>query len=291
MNILLIGRTGQLGHSILKENTVHRIFSPDRTELDIESRKSCQKMIAELCPDVVINTAAFHNVPQCEIEQHRAFKVNCLAVRDLALACKKTGALLITFSTDYVFDGMQNVPYQEDDRTNPLQIYGISKLCGEFAALATAPEHAVVIRTCGLYGLVGASSKGGNFVDQRISDAQNHIQLEMGCDQIISPTYTVDLAKALLKLIEHPGIVPGIYHLVNEGACTWFEFTQAIYELMDINIKLYPVDRGGMSGEMQRPLYSALANTKAGALGITLPHRRDALKCYLAEKYGSVAMK
>ena len=287
MNILLIGRTGQLGGSILSENTLHRIYSPDRTELDIESKESCERAVAKLRPDVVINTAAFHNVPQCEVEPRRAFEVNCLAVRDLVLICKKAGILLVTFSTDYVFGGEQNMPYREDGQTKPLQIYGMSRLAGEMAVMATAPQHVVVIRTCGLYGLSGASSNGGNFVDKRIADAQTNSKLKMGCDQVVSPTYTVDLAKAVLKLIEHPQIVPGIYHIVNEGYCTWFEFTKAIYELMGINVSVRPVDRGGMNGEMRRPLYSVLANTKARAFGITLPHWRDALGRYLTEKYGS----
>lgn len=285
MNILLIGRTGQLGGSILAEQTSHRIFAPGRDELDIESKESCARAIAEFHPNVVINTAAFHNVLQCEVEPLRAFAVNCQSVRDLALICKKADALLVTFSTDYVFGGEQNTPYHEDDRTGPLQMYGISRLAGELAALAMAPQHAVVIRTCGLYGLSGASSKGGNFVDKRITDAQTCSELDMGCDQIVSPTYTGDIAQALLKLIEHPQLVSGIYHLVNEGACTWSEFTQAIYILMGINVNVRSVDRGGMSGEMRRPLYSALANTKARALGITLPHWRDALVRYLRQKY------
>ena len=285
MNILLIGKTGQLGGSILARQASHRIYALDRSDLDIESRESCERAIAECRPDVVINTAAFHNVPQCEVEPHRAFAVNCQSVRDLSAICKKLDVRLVTFSTDYVFGGEQRTPYREDDRTVPLQIYGISRLAGELAALATAPQHAVVIRTCGLYGLSGASSKGGNFVDKRIADAKTNSELEMGCDQVVSPTYTGDLAQAVLKLIEHPQLVPGIYHLVNEGECTWFEFTKAIYEIMDQKVAVRPVDRGGMSGEMRRPLYSALANTKARGLGITLPHWRDALERYLAEKY------
>ena len=285
MNILLIGKTGQLGGSILAEQTPHRIYAPDRSELDIESKESCERAIAEFRPDVVINTAAFHNVPQCEVEPHRAFAVNCQAVRDLAAICKKMDVRLITFSTDYVFGGEQRTPYREDDRTGPLQMYGISRLAGELVALATASQHAVVIRTCGLYGLSGATSKGGNFVDKRIADAQTNSELDMGCDQVVSPTYTGDLAQAVLKLIEHPQHVPGIYHLANEGECTWFEFTKAIYEIMNLDVKVRPVDRGGMSGEMRRPLYSALANTKARALGITLPHWRDALERYIREKY------
>ena len=265
--------------------TAHRIYAPGRDELDIESGESCERAIAEFRPDVVINTAAFHNVPQCEVEPLRAFAVNCQSVRDLAAICKRMNARLVTFSTDYVFGGEQRMPYREDDRTGPLQMYGISRLAGELAALATAPQHAVVIRTCGLYGLSGATSKGGNFVDKRIADAQTNSALEMGCDQVISPTYTVDLAKAVLKLIEHPQLVPGIYHLVNEGECSWFEFTKTIYEMMNLAIKVSPVDRGGLSGDMRRPLYSALGNTKARALGIKLPHWRDALGRYLAEKH------
>lgn len=291
MNILLIGKTGQLGSSILAEQTALRIFAPSRADLDIESKESCERAIAEFRPDVVINTAAFHNVPQCEVEPLRAFAVNCQSVRDLAFACKKANALFVTFSTDYVFGGEKKTPYREDDRTQPLQMYGISRLSGELAALATAPQHAIVIRTCGLYGLSGASSKGGNFVDKRIADAKTCKELEMGCDQIVSPTYTGDLAQAVLKLIEHPQLVPGIYHLVNEGECNWFEFTKAIYDLMNINVKVNPVDRGGVSGEMRRPFYSALANTRASALGITLPHWRTALQFYLNKKYGDSAQK
>lgn len=288
LNILLIGKTGQLGGSILAENTDHRIFAPSRTELDIESKKSCEHAIAEFHPDIVVNTAAFHNLPQCETEPMRAFAVNCLAVRDLAELCARMNVRLVTFSTDYVFGDERRTPHREDDHTQPLQIYGISRLAGEQAALAVAPRHTVIIRTCGLYGLGGASSKGGNFVDKRIADARIAHELEMGCDQVVSPTYTGDLAQAVLKMIEHPKLVPGIYHLVNEGKCTWFEFTKAIYALAGLDIKVIPVDRGGMSGNMRRPLYSALINTKAKSLGIRLPHWRDALSRYLEVSFGNL---
>ena len=145
MKILLIGKTGQLGGSILREKNNHHIDAPDRTELDIESKHSCARAIEKFCPNVVINTAAFHNLPQCEMEPHRAFEFNCLAVRELALLCKKAGALLVTFSTDYVFDGGKRTPYQEDDQANPLQVYGISRLAGELAALAAARQNTVII--------------------------------------------------------------------------------------------------------------------------------------------------
>lgn len=287
MKILLIGKTGQLGGSILAEQTNHEIFAPGRDELDIECASSFEREMQKFRPELVINTAAFHNVPQCESEPSRAFEVNCVAVRNLAAICAKKHVRFVTFSTDYVFGGEKRTPYLEEDRPNPLQIYGISRLAGEFTALSTAPRHAMVIRTCGLYGLSGASSKGGNFVDKRIADAGSLNELEMGCDQIVSPTYTGDLARAVLKLVEHPQPVSGIFHLVNEGECTWFEFTKAIYELQGLDVKVRPVDRGGMSGEMRRPLYSVLANTRAKSLGITLPHWRDALQRYLQEKFGN----
>lgn len=285
MKILLIGKTGQLGGSILEKNSTHEIYAPPRSELDMASRESCQKVFEKYHPDIVINTAAYHNVPQCEEKPQQAFQINCIALRDLAVICKETQTLLVTFSTDYVFNGKQKTPYREGDRTAPLQIYGMTRLAGELAALNAAPAQTIIIRTCGLYGLNGANSKGGNFVDKRITDAQTLTQLEMGCDQIVSPTFTGDLALAVLELIEHPQLVPGIYHLVNEGECSWFEFTRAIYDLMNIDIELHPVDRGGKSGDMRRPLYSILANTKAQALGIKLPHWKSALTRYLTEKY------
>ena len=285
MKILLIGKTGQLGADILRNNAHHEIYAPDRTVLDICSQDAIDAVVDDIRPDVVINTAAFHNVPLCETDPLSAFRVNCVAVRDLAVACHRVKALLVTFSTDYVFDGKKKVFYQEDDKPAPLQIYGITRVAGEYAALSVAHDHSIVIRTCGLYGSSGAQSKGGNFVDKRVQDAETQVFLEMGSDQVVSPTYTHDLGKAVLQLIEHPQRKPGIYHLVNEGQCSWYELTKAIYEIMGLPVHVKPLDRGGKSGDMRRPLYSALANTKARALGIMLPPWRDALGRYLRQKY------
>jgi dTDP-4-dehydrorhamnose reductase len=287
MKILLIGKSGQLGGDLIRNNTKHEIYAPGREILDLGSPDGGARVIAEHRPDVVINTAAFHNVPQCETDPATAFLVNCVAVRDLAMACRKEGSLFVTFSSDYVFGGEKRTPYFEDDKPGPLQLYGISRLAGEFAALSSAPDHAVIIRTCGLYGASGAASKGGNFVDKRVRDAASRSTLEMGSDQTIAPTSTEDLSQAVLRLIDHPRLVaPGIYHLVNEGECTWYEFTKAIYDIMGSTVTVIPVDRGGKSGDMRRPLYSVLANTRAGAIGISLPPWQDALRRYLENKYG-----
>lgn len=284
MKVLLIGKTGQLGGDLLRNNPGHDIYAPGREELDIASGHAIRQVVAAAAPDVVINTAAFHNVPLCETEVESAFRINCAAVRDLAAACRERKASFITFSSDYVFGGEKRSPYLEDDRPQPLQMYGISRLAGELTARATAPEQAVIIRTCGLYGRSGAQSKGGNFVDKRLQDAKSHRVLEMGCDQVVSPTSTDDLSRAVWQLLAHPGAEAGIYHLVNEGECTWYEFTRAIYELAGLEMEVVPVDRGGISGTMRRPLYSVLGNGRARSYGIVLPHWRDALARYLKEK-------
>ncbi len=282
MKILLIGKTGQLGGDILKNGSAeHEILAPGRSQLDICDSENLEQIISYK-PDVVINTAAFHNLALCETEYQAAFRVNCIAVRDLAQICNKIGARFVTISTDYVFGGEKRMPYTESDRPTPLQVYGISKLAGEFAALSTAPQQSIVIRTCGLYGKSGSASKGGNFISKRLADARRSDVLDMGCDQRVCPTSTPDLSKAVLQLIAHPQAEAGIYHLVNNGECTWYEFTKAIYEILSLKVKVNPVDRQGLSDGMRRPLYSVLANTKAKALGIELPPWRDALEKYLS---------
>jgi dTDP-4-dehydrorhamnose reductase len=281
MRVLLIGKTGQLGGDLLHNNPGHEIIAPGHDELDIANGAVTGRFIADLKPDLVINTAAFHNVPLCEIEVEQTFRINCAAVRDLALACRATGARFVTFSSDYVFGGEKRTPYREDDRPQPLQMYGISRVAGEYSAQAIYPEGSVIIRTCGLYGHSGTASTLSNFVDKRLEDAKVARRLEMGCDQVVSPTSTYDLSRAVWRLVSHPGGATGFYHLVNEGESSWYEFTRAIYEIAGLKVEVVPVDRRGMSGTMRRPLYSVLANTRARAIGIELSHWRDALKRYL----------
>jgi dTDP-4-dehydrorhamnose reductase len=281
MRILLIGATGQLGSDLIRNNPGHHIVAPTKTELDVTHSAMVAAAIRDSSPDWVINTAAFHNVPLCEKQPDKAFHVNCVAVRDLAVACKSHSARLMTFSTDYVFNGKHQKPYREDDRAEPLQIYGISKLAGEFAAQAAAGDCVFIVRTCGLYGRSGAASKGGNFVDNRLKDARVLTALDMASEQTICPTSTEDLSTAVFDLIAQSSLETGIYHLINEGQCTWYEFTKAIYEYMDVKTLVRPIDRGGGANSVRRPLYSALANTRARSLGIALPPWQDALKRYL----------
>src|ERR1700740_2804644 len=173
MRILLIGRTGQLGGDLLRNGAGNDIAAPERSELDITRADQMRSAIAAHRPELVINCAAFHNVPMCEEQPEQAFRVNCVAVRDLAAACRDAGSRLISFSSDYVFGGDKRTPYAEDDLPHPLQLYGISRLAGEHAALSTAPDHAVIIRTCGLYGSSGAPPQGGNLGRRRGGGSQS----------------------------------------------------------------------------------------------------------------------
>ena len=285
MHILLIGGTGQLGGDLARNNPGHDIFVPDREELDVVRTDQIRTALAIYRPELVINCAAFHNVPLCETRPDEAFRTNCVAMRNLAVACTEFGARLLTFSSDYVFGGDLREPYAEDDLPKPLQIYGISRLAGEHAVLSSAPGMAVVIRTCGLYGRNGARSKGGNFVDGRIADARAGRNIEMACEQIVAPTSSDDLSRAVFALIEQGKELSGIYHLVNAGACSWYEFTCEIVRLSGFRTSVIPVDRGGKSGEMRRPIYSVLANVRARKLGVTLRPWQEALEEYLQFKY------
>ena len=285
MKILLIGATGQLGSDLLRNNPGHEIVAPGRAALDLARPGEAAAAVKRLRPELVINCAAFHNVPKCEEDPAQAFLVNCAAVRDLAAACAELGIRLVTFSSDYVFGGERKTPWLEEDLPAPLQIYGITRLASEHAALAAAPAHAVVVRTCGLYGRSGARSKGGNFVDGRVADARAGKRIERACEQVVAPTSTEDLSRAVFALVAHPWLTPGIYHLVNEGACSWYEFTREIVRVIGAQVEVVPVDRGGRTGDMRRPLYSVLANTRARALGITLRPWQEALAEYLRVKY------
>ena len=283
-NVLVLGASGQLGSALtpLLKGEGNCVFAPKSSDVDICDLGALNRSIDSHKPSLIINCAAFHNVPVCESQSMDAFRVNFLAVRNLAELCEARGIKLITFSSDYVFGGEKATPYDEWDTPAPLQVYGMSRLAGEAAVLAWAPHFGIVVRTCGVFGHTVSKSKGLNFVDRRIQEGNQVTSLEMACEQVVSPTYAVDLATATLKLAFHPGAVSGIYHLINEGSCSWFDFTCAIYEFAEIPVSVVPVDRRGLSGDMRRPLNSALRNNKARSLGITMPDRRSALSRYIS---------
>jgi len=281
--ILLIGKTSQLGTEIIKDANEfnYEVFGFDSKEVDITNVKQVLEQLERIKPDIVINTGAYHIVPKCEENPVLAMNVNFIAVRNLAKFCKERNIIFLTYTTDYVFDGEKRFPYEEDDLPNPIQIYGLSKLAGEYAALQIYPEKSFVIRTCGVYGRkVGSTQKKGNFFLNIIKEAQGKETIEVSSEQIVNPTYAGDLSKATLKLL-NSNATPGIYHLTNEGFCSWAEFAQEIFRQGNINTRVIPVDRSGTFSGVKKPLFSALKNTKAKALGIELSAWQDGIKSYL----------
>ena len=280
--ILLIGKNGQLGAEIMKEAFPFgfEVFGFEKDELDVTSESQVREKIKEIKPDILINTSAHNAVLMCEKNSLPAMAINFIAVQNLARICKENNLIFITYSTDYVFDGEKGAPYEENDAPNPLQIYGISKLAGEYAALSYYPEGVFIIRTWGLYGGKGGSPEKGNFVLKIMKEALEKEIIEVSSEQIISPTCAGDLSKATLKLLNSEA-KHGIYHLINEGYCSWYDFAKEIFMLTGIKKELKPVDRGGLSGEMRRPKFSALENIKAKALGIELPSWQEGLKSYI----------
>lgn len=282
MKFLIIGKNGQLGGELVsvlrKRGFDFKAYG--REDLDITSVSQLKKKIDSERPDVVINASAFHVVPDCEKYPETSFEVNTIAIKNLAQICNDRKIIFVTYSTDYVFDGLKGFPYEEDDSQNPLQIYGLSKFAGEIAALNYS-NKSIVIRTCGVYGGEhGSRSKKGNFILNILSQTKDKKVLEVSSEQIVNPTYALDLAKSSIELIlKKPK--SGIYHLASEGFCSWADFAKEIIKCKNLSTKIVPVNRKGVSGELKRPLFSALKNTRAKRLGIILPPWQNGLERYL----------
>lgn len=283
MKILLIGKNGQLGQEIVNQavNFNYEIKPYSHHELDITNAQKLNDEITKTNPDVVINTTAYHVVAECDSNPLEAFNINTVAVKNLAEICSQNNKIFVTYSTDYVFDGCKGSPYVEEDNPNPVQMYGISKLAGEIVALNYNSES-IVIRTCGVYGgLTGSRSKKGNFVLTIIKEAQSgKKKMEISSEQIVSPTYAYDLAKATYLLLEKKPD-GGIYHMVNSGYCSWADFAKEIVKLKNLPMEIIAIDKSGFSSGVRKPLFSALKNSKAKKLGIELPIWQDALSRYL----------
>ena len=284
MKVLLIGANGQLGTDM---NRVFRaagdtVFPYVHAHLDVCSEASIAKVLDETHPDLVLNTAAYHRVEECEKRSDLAFQVNGTAPMHLAIACQKAGATLVHFSTDYVFGGYaKNSPYDEIDRPAPLNVYGASKVLGEYL-IPDYTDRYFILRVCGLYGTAGSSGKGGNFVETMLKKGMAGDNIRVVDDQVLTPTYTVDLAEAVRKLVLTEKY--GLYHLSSEGECSWYDFTRHIFESAGIQAKLSPVKSTEFNSPVKRPSYSVLSKAKARAVGVTLPSWKDALPRYLKQR-------
>lgn len=270
--ILVVGANGMLGRDLMAL-LGDRARGVDIDAIDITDLQSTERVVRTLHPSVVVNCAAYTDVDGCESNVETAMQVNGEGVAYLAMATRETGARLVQISTDYVFDGSKGGPYLEDDLPHPLSLYGESKLAGEMNA-AFNPEH-LIVRTQWLYGL-----HGRNFVETMLRLAGERNELDVVDDQLGSPTWTVDLAGAIVALIDSG--CTGIYHAANAGSCSWNEFARAIFEEAGLEILVRGMTTEQLNRPARRPLHSTLDCSKLERdTGFRLQPWRDALKSYL----------
>lgn len=276
--ILVVGANGMLGRDLIAL-LGDRGKGVDIAEIDITSPESVLTVIGDLKPEVVINCAAYTDVDGCESNVEMAMAVNGEGVGYLAMACRDSGALLVQISTDYIFDGGKGTPYLEDDAPCPLSVYGESKLAGEMNA-AFCQEY-LIVRTQWLYGL-----HGKNFVETMLRLGSEKDELTVVDDQIGSPTWTVDLARAIIALID--GGCRGIYHAANSEYCSWNGFAKAIFEEAGLNVLVRPMTTTELNRPARRPLYSTLECSKlTGDTGFAPQSWRSALREYLKQRTAS----
>jgi dTDP-4-dehydrorhamnose reductase len=284
MKVLLIGANGQLGSDLVRTLADVDLVPLTHQDVDICEPVGLREMVRHHTPDVVINTAAYHKVDECETNIERTFAVNTYGVRNLALACKERDCALLHMSTDYVFggDAARRKSYTETDLPGPINVYGIAKLTGEYFVRYIL-ERYWIVRSQWLYGVAGASGKGGNFVELMLRLAREGRDIKVVDDQTGSPTYTVDLAHKIAQLVrtEHYGL----YHITNAGACTWYQFACKIWELADLSPNAEPTTTAAFGAVATRPAYSVLDNAALRALGLDeMRSWEEALAAYLEER-------
>ncbi|MEJ3718862.1 dTDP-4-dehydrorhamnose reductase [Paenibacillus polymyxa] len=287
MKVLVTGASGQLGKDVVKffQEQGHDVVGYDREQLDITDMDQTMKIVGQYQPDAVIHCAAYTAVDAAETDMDTAYQVNAAGTRNMVLAAEEVGAKLVYISTDYVFDGTAEQPYHEYDNTNPQSIYGKSKRAGEVLT-ETLSSRYFIVRTSWVYGLYG-----NNFVKTMLKLGQEKSQLQVVNDQKGSPTYTVDLARFLAELIQTEKY--GVYHASNSGSCTWYEFTQAIFqdaaEILDAKItaKLDPCSTAQFPRPAARPRNSVMEHIAIRANGFNdLRDWREGLQDFLQEYSG-----
>ena len=312
--IALIGSNGMLATMLKQVVPASCEIHPfDLPEFDITDRTQVLDRLTSLRPEVIINCAAFTQVDRCETEEALANRVNGEAVGFLAEAAKAADATLVHISTDYVFAGDQTRPYREDDPTAPQSAYGRSKLLGEQAILSSGLEKYFIVRTSWLYG-----PGGNNFVETMIRLAKEREELRVVADQVGSPTYTADLAEAIVRLVasdklrvtskgslsvtRHPSLVTdfpsppfGLYHFANEGQCSWYEFAEEIIALARkhgepiVTQRVVPITTGEYPLPAKRPAYSVMSKEKyKAATGMQIPDWQKSLRKYLGNRTSGV---
>lgn len=279
MNILVTGANGQLGNEmrIVAKNSADNYIFTDVAELDITNAEAVEKMVMDNDVKVIVNCAAYTNVDKAEDDSEFAEILNAKAAENLAVAMKKNDGLLVHVSTDYVFGGTKNnTPCKEDEPANPTGVYGVTKLHGEQAIIASGCRH-IIIRTAWLY-----SEFGKNFLKTMLNLTATKPRLKVVFDQVGTPTYAYDLALAIFDIVENRKYEgnDGVYHYSNEGVCSWFDFTKMIAEYAgNTQCDIQPCHSDEFPSKVVRPSYSVLDKTKIKAtFGTVVPYWTDSLK-------------
>ncbi|NIA15386.1 MAG: dTDP-4-dehydrorhamnose reductase [Nitrospiraceae bacterium] len=278
MRILIFGAKGQLGRDLLERFALDgEILGVDLPEIDITDPEAAAKLVSGFAPDLVVNAAAYTNVEKAEEDRGAAFAVNEAGARHVAAAAGERGLPVVYYSTDYVFDGAKREPYEPGDPIAPLGVYAESKAVGERATAEANPRH-FIMRTAWLYG------PGGNhFIEKILRAAASRPSLRVVQDECGSPTHTYDLAEATRALCQTDAY--GIYHAVNEGACTRYEFAKAIIAAAGLGVRVEPCGSEEFPTVAPRPLYSVLSNQKLEkATGFAMRPWRDALAHYMQRR-------
>ena len=285
MKIALIGSDGQLGTDIIKhfKDKGSDITGLTISDIDVCDKNICNDVLFRIKPNLIINTAAFHQVDICEDEVAMAFEVNVGGLKNLAEIALSIDAALMHFSTDFVFGGYEkSTPFTEDDCPAPVSVYGISKLAGEYV-LGYMMKKYYLLRVCGLYGHAGSMGKGYNFVELMIRLANEGKEIKVVDDQVLTPTSTKDIAEKLYELI-HSGKY-GLYHMTNSGSCSWYEFACEIFKQAGLSPNISPTTSDAFASKAKRPAYSVLDNKNLRAAGLVdLRPWKESLADYIKER-------
>ncbi|MDY4997152.1 MAG: dTDP-4-dehydrorhamnose reductase [Bacilli bacterium] len=278
MKFFITGVNGQLGYDVkreLLERGYTDILAPTRVDLDITNEDAVKKMIREYRPSVIFHCAAYTAVDKAEEEQEKCYQVNVLGTKYLTEAAKEMDAKIIYISTDYVFDGTKEGLYQIEDKVNPVNYYGKTKYLGE--NFIREYDNHIIVRISWVFGI-----NGKNFIRTMLNLAESHKELNVVCDQIGSPTYTKDLAGLLVNMFLSN--VKGLYHVTNEGYCSWYEFAEFIFKESRKKVKVHPILTKDYKTIAKRPLNSKLSKESLDDIGMKrLPEWQDAVKRYIRE--------
>ncbi len=291
--IAVIGGNGQLGSDVVEAFSAGAdVRALGHGDVELAALDSVAACLRGFHPDVVVNTAAMHHVENCERDPARAYAVNAIGARNLAEVTRELGATLVQVSTDYVFGEQKlgeqkNVPYTEADLPQPLNVYGNSKLAGEYFVRAGNEKH-VVLRTSALYGHQPCRAKGKNFVERMLELGRERGEVRVTASEMVSPTSTRDLAGQIVGLTEAGAY--GLYHATAEGSCSWHEFACEIFVATGLAVRCVPAGPGEFPAKVPRPAYSVLENTGLKRAGLNrFRHWREGLHAYLEHRRNLVA--